>query len=188
MRTYHIILQVLSILFLIVFIFTFIRLLISISRSKRIENFAITGSNDTLSFEQRLYKLVYKISDFISSLVIFNAVSTSYEKYVSMADNKFRRGMDFISLKTIFGFVGMFLYLLWDSMYHVDITSLTLVISFIIGSIIPDIYYKLKYYRYNAYIVDDLLRAAIDKANEIGVNTNNVVLPLDKRTIMTNNK
>ena len=36
--------------------------------------------------------------------------------------------------------------------------------------------------------LDDLLRAAIDKANEIGVNTNNVVLPLDKRTIMTNNK
>ena len=112
MSTYHAILQVLAILFVICFIFTFIRLLISIGRSKRIENFAIISSNDTMSFEQRLYKIVYKFSDFISDLVIFNTISITYEKYVSMSDNKFRRGMDFVALKTIFGFIGMFLYLL----------------------------------------------------------------------------
>lgn len=170
MNTYHTILQVLAILFILLFIFSFIRLLISIARSKRIENFAITSANDVLSFEQRLYKLVYKCSDFISELVIFNTISIAYEKYVSMADNKFRRGMDFIALKTIFGFIGMFLYLIWDFMYHVHITSLTFVISFVIGSIIPDLYYRLKYHKYNNYIVDDLLRAVIIINNSFRAN------------------
>ena len=185
MSTYHSILQILAIIFVLLFILSFIRLLVSIGRSKRIESFAITRTNDNMTFELRLYNLVYKLSEFISDLVVFNAVSIPYEKYVSMADNKFRRGMDFIALKTIFGFIGMFLYLIWDFMYHVHVTSLTLVISFVIGSVIPDIYYRLKYHRYNAYIVDDLLRTVIIINNSFRANRsieqalNDVITRLD---------
>ena len=46
-------------------IFSLFRVLISIARSKRIEEFAITSTSESITFEQRLYKAVYFLSDFI---------------------------------------------------------------------------------------------------------------------------
>lgn len=170
METYKSILQVCAIFVIVLIVFSFFRLLISVARSKRLEDFSITSSNDNLSFEQRLYKFVYKMSDFIASLVIFNSVAETYEKYVAMGDNKFKRGMDFISLKTIFGFALMILYIIWALVFDVTISSLLLSISFVLGSLIPDIYYMLKYYRNNTSIVDDLLRAVIIINNSFRAN------------------
>ena len=59
METYKSILQVCAIFVIVLIVFSFFRLLISVARSKRLEDFSITSSNDNLSFEQRLYKFVY---------------------------------------------------------------------------------------------------------------------------------
>ena len=113
MEAYYGIFQIIAIIIILLIIFSFFRLLVSIARSRRIEDFAITGKGSTVSFEQRLYDVIYKISDFIGELVIFNSVATAYERYVSMNDNKFRRGMDFIALKTLFGALLTVMYVLW---------------------------------------------------------------------------
>ena len=102
MEAYNSVLQFLAIFVVALIIFSLFRVLISIARSKRIEDFAITSTSESITFEQRLYKVVYFLSDFISELVIFNSVATAYEKYVAMGDNKFKKGMDFIALKTLF--------------------------------------------------------------------------------------
>lgn len=161
MESYNGILQIIAIIIIVLIIFSFFRLLVSIARSRRIEDFAITGKGSSLSFEQRLYSMVYKLSDFIGELVVFNSVANAYEKYVAMNDNKFRKGMDFIALKTLFGACLTLMYILWAVLYKLDVYSLTILISFVVGSIIPDIYYMLRYHKNNTDIVDDLLRAVI---------------------------
>ena len=170
METYNGIFQIIAILIVILIVFSFFRLLVSIARSKRIEDFSIGSNGDSFSFEQRLYGIVYKLSDFIASLVIFNSVAASYDKYVAMGDNKFKKGMDFISLKTIFGFVVMVMYIIWAMIYSNEVSSLVVLLTFVIGSIIPDIYYKLRYYKNNTDIVDDLLRAVIIINNSFRAN------------------
>lgn len=161
MEAYNGIFQIIAIIIIVLIIFSFFRLLVSIARSRRIEDFAIAGKGSSISFEQRLYGVVYKLSNFISELVVFNSVANVYERYVGMNDNKFRKGMDFIALKTLFGTMLTVMYVLWSVLYKLDIYSLTILISFVVGSIIPDVYYKLKYYKNNTDIVDDLLRAVI---------------------------
>lgn len=161
MKSYNGVLQIIAIVVIVLIMLSFFRMLISIARSKRIQSFSINSNDNGMSFEQRLYGFVYKLSDFINELVVFNGVAIVYEKYVAMNDNKFRKGMDFIALKTLFGALLTLIYVLWSILYKLDIYSLTILISFVVGSIVPDIYYKLRYYRNNTDIVDDLLRAVI---------------------------
>ena len=96
MESYNGILQIIAIIIIVLIIFSFFRLLVSIARSRRIEDFAIAGKGSSMTFEQRLYGVVYKLSDFIGELVVFNTVANAYEKYVVIGDNKFKKGMDFI--------------------------------------------------------------------------------------------
>ena len=170
MNAYSGVLQFFAIFVIACIVFSFIRLLVSVARSKRIEEFAISTHNEGVTFEQRLYSIVYWFSDFISELVIFNSLSGTYEKYVALADNKFRKGMDFIALKVLFGMVLTLMYVIWSSTFNSKIGLLLVVISFIIGSVIPDIYYKLRYYKNNTDIVDDLLRAVIIINNSFRAN------------------
>ena len=153
MEAYSSVLQFFAIFVIVLIVFSFFRMLVSIARSKRIEDFAISSHNEGLTFEQRLYNIVYWLSDFISELVIFNSLSTPYEKYVAMGDNKFKKGMDFIALKTLFGVASTLMYVIWALIFNSGIEVLLIVISFFIGSIIPDIYYKLRYYNNNTDIV-----------------------------------
>ena len=170
MEAYYGILQVIAIIIIILIIFSFFRLLVSVARSRRIEDFAIAGKGSSMTFEQRLYGVVYKLSDFIGELVVFNTVANAYEKYVVIGDNKFKKGMDFIALKTLFGAFLTVMYVLWAVLYKVDLNSLTILISFVVGSIIPDIYYMLRYHKNNTDIVDDLLRAVIIINNSFRAN------------------
>lgn len=170
MEAFSSVLQFFAIFVIVFIIFSFFRMLVSIARSKRIEDFAINSHNEGLTFEQRLYNIVYWFSDFISELVIFNSLSAPYEKYVAMGDNKFKKGMNFIALKTLFGVASSLMYVIWALIFNSGIGVLLIVISFFIGSIIPDIYYKLRYYKNNTDIVDDLLRAVIIINNSFRAN------------------
>ena len=78
--------------------------------------------------------------------------------------------MDFIALKILFGFGTSVMYVLWTLLYGYGLGILAVVISFIVGSIVPDIYYKLRYYKNNTDIVDDLLRAVIIINNSFRAN------------------
>jgi Flp pilus assembly protein TadB len=170
MEAYSSVLQIFAIFVIVLIVFSFFRMLVSIARSKRIEDFAISSHNEGLTFEQRLYNIVYWLSDFISELVIFNSLSGAYERYVAMGDNKFKKGMDFIALKTLFGVASALMYVIWALIFNSELGILLVVISFFIGSIIPDIYYKLRYYKNNTDIVDDLLRAVIIINNSFRAN------------------
>lgn len=170
MGTYSVVLQFFAIFVIVLIVFSFFRMLVSIGRSKRIEEFAISSHNEGLTFEQRLYKIVYWLSDFIGELVIFNTLAMPYEKYVTMGDNKFKKGMDFISLKTLFGVTASVMYVLWSLVFEAKIGILLVVLTFVIGSLIPDVYYKLRYYNNNTDIVDDLLRAVIIINNSFRAN------------------
>lgn len=170
MEAYSSILQFIAIFVVVLIVFSFLRMLISIARSKRIEDFAISSTSEVLTFEQRLYNFVYKFSDFISELVIFNSLAGAYEKYVAIDDNKFKKGMDFIALKTLFGACALLMYVLWAFMFDAKLSLIATVLSFVVGSILPDIYYKLRYYKNNTDIVDDLLRAVIIINNSFRAN------------------
>ena len=170
MEAYSSILQFIAIFVIVLIVFSFFRLLVSVARSKRIEDFAISSHNEGLTFEQWLYKIVYWLSEFIEELVIFNNLASPYEKYVAMGDNKFKKGMDFIALKTLFGTAMALMYVIWAFIFNAGIGLLLVDLSFFIGSIVPDIYYKLRYYRNNTDIVDDLLRAVIIINNSFRAN------------------
>lgn len=106
-------------------------------------------------------KIVKNLSGVIEKSAILNKYASSYEKHISYNDLEVRRGIDYISVKLILGFVTLILYLITMMFQYVRITFTGLILSYILGFFIIDIFISLEYKKRRKKISEDLLKAII---------------------------
>lgn len=104
-------------------------------------------------------KIVDKVTEIFKKSEILNRMSRRYEKYIRISS--FSCSMDVISSKFIVGMICMFLSVFSKTIQFKVINLPELLISFIIGYIIPNIYYFIKYKMYRNRLENDLLQAII---------------------------
>ncbi len=104
------------------------------------------------SFIKRLSKLLYKIK-------LFDNYSLKYQKYIKKEEKYFLDKMDFVSRKVILSIIFLLLVLLYDLFFYQKITILQLLISFLLGFYLLDLFLvsENKYLKYQKK--NDLLRA-----------------------------
>ena len=137
MSKYAFALQVLAWLFIGFVIYLGIRYIISLVKLNRLSYYSLNIDNK--KDNGLVLNIVFKLSKILSSLVIFNGLARTYDKYV-YEDSNLKRGMDYVSIKILMAFILVFINILINSLYRLEFSALLVLLSFVLGFIIPDFY------------------------------------------------
>ena len=137
MDKYTLALQILAWLFIGYLVYLVIRYIKSLSRLNRLSYYSLNLENK--KDKGLINNIIFKMSRILESLVIFNSLARTYDKYI-YSDSKLRKGIDYISIKILLGIGLIFINLLINSLYKIEFSALLILISFILGFIIPDFY------------------------------------------------
>ena len=137
MSKYVIALQVLAWLFVAYIISLVFKFLVSLKKVNRLSYYSLKIENK----KQKgvIANIVRVLSKILSSLVIFNGLARTYDKYI-YEYGKLKKGMDYVSVKILLGGLLVFINILINALYRLEFSALLLLISFVLGFIIPDFY------------------------------------------------
>lgn len=139
MNKYSTILQVCAILFIIFIIYLLLRFIVTVIKKNRLSYYSINIEKDKYFDDSFVFKIVHKFGSILKPMIVFNGLAKSYDKY-SYNDDKFDDGMDFVSFKVLLGFVFVLLYCFISALYKDNISSLVILVSFVLGFILIDFY------------------------------------------------
>lgn len=138
MNKYELVLQIFAIFFLLFILYLLFRFVVASIRAKRLTDFSLRGSKES-SEKSIIFRIIYSFSDFLKSLVIFNQYGKTYDKYI-YEESRLRKGIDYISIKILLGISFVFSYLFISFLYREPISSLLILLVFVIGFLLPDFY------------------------------------------------
>lgn len=137
MDKYTVALQILAWLFIGYIVYLVIRYIKSLSRLNRLSYYSLNLENK--KDKGLINNIIFKTSKVLESLVIFNGLARTYDKYI-YSDSRLRKGIDYVSIKILLGLLFIFVNVLINALYRIEFSSLLILISFILGFIIPDFY------------------------------------------------
>lgn len=137
MTKYEVALQILAWLFIAYLIYLGIRYVISLAKLNRLSYYSLNLENK--KDEGLVLNIVRKMSRILESFVIFNGIARTYDKYIYQ-DSKLRKGIDYITIKILLGLFLVFINIFINALYRLVFSTLLILISFILGFIIPDFY------------------------------------------------
>lgn len=158
--------QGLVIIILLILIVYLIRQKRIISLEKRFEKFALISVNDyEKSFFDILYdtfwKLIHRLSKWLKKSTFLTNYSKRYDKHIRY-ENRFNfTGMDYVSIKLLVGILLILLNIVTSMFQLVSVSIMSLLLSFIIGFFLPDIFLEIEYERKRKKVEEDLLKAII---------------------------
>lgn len=138
MNKYELVLQIFAIFFLLFILYLLFRFVVASIRAKRLTDFSLRGSKES-SEKSIIFRIIYSFSDFLKSLVIFNQYGKTYDKYI-YEESRLRKGIDYISIKILLGISFVFSYSFISFLYRDSISSLLILLVFVIGFLLPDFY------------------------------------------------
>ena len=127
MNKYEVALQILAWLFIAYVIYLIIRYVVSIAKLNRLSYYSLNLENK--KDEGLVLNIIRRMSRVLESLVIFNGVARTYDKYIYQ-DSKLRKGMDYISIKILLGLCLVFINVFINSLYRLEFSTLLILISF----------------------------------------------------------
>ena len=137
MSKYALALQILAWLFIAYIISLVFKYLVSLKKMNRLSYYSLNIENKKQ--KGLIANIVRILSKILSSLVIFNGLARTYDKYI-YDDGKLKKGMDYVSIKIIIGGLLVFINVLINALYRLEFSPLLIFISFVLGFIIPDFY------------------------------------------------
>lgn len=160
------IVQITLILLLFLILIYIIKVRHNISLEKKFSKYTIPRlENKEISIFDKisisLSKFIKKISELIKKSQVLSKYGLSYEKHISYDELDKRKGIDYISIKIILGFITMILYMITMMFQYIGVSLFGLLLSYIIGFFIIDIYVQIDYRKKRKQISDDLLKAII---------------------------
>lgn len=136
----------------------------SLNKEKRISRFAISGltSNKLSIYEQiEIFygKVIEHFSNGLKSLKIFNHLEKKYDYVVDVNSIVLKRGIDYISNKIMIGLLFCLITIITFSIKFKYVNLLEIVLSFLLGYFIPNIFIAIKKKNNRKQIENDLLKA-----------------------------
>ena len=144
--------------------------LIIYNRSTRLEKRLIKYSVEpinkyTYSLFDHFLNLYKKLIDYlkpiVSNSVFIMRHSKKFDKYVGIADNIHKNGLEFICSKMIVAFITLILAIISKTLQFKVLALEEVFIPLILGYLALNIYYFIKYKQYRSRLENDLLQAII---------------------------
>ncbi len=163
---YVFIIQILIIITLIVVAIFLMKLTVASRYERRIKKYTIDCIYDSSAsyFDRANYvylKIRSELSTRLKHIKIFNKYSLKYEKYTDKTKIIPEEPMDYISLKIIAGLVFLVVVVVSDVLRYKQITFLQLLVSFLFGFFIPDLFLIAKKKLMEITVRNDILKAVI---------------------------
>ncbi len=170
MKDLEIVLFIIAILAICFVLYLLYKVIGYFKKKDRLSDFGIelSGTDIDVSFR---YKVLYKVANILESLVIFNGIARTYDKYVDN-DSRLRKGMDYLAIKLMLGILFSFIYVFMMMISMSKINLIILIICFVLGYVVTDFYCYYKQYRYKDIVMKDLLSAIIIMRNSYKANRN----------------
>lgn len=155
-------------------IVTFITIFILIAKVKhniyldrKFSKYTITPINDVSVsffdiFNKKIIVIIKKISYFLKKTKLFHRYAIIYEKHIDYENRNKQDAMDYISVKFIFAFVLILLYFI-SSLFKItySISIIGIILCFIVGFFLVDVYIQFEYHKKRKQIEEDLLKSII---------------------------
>ncbi len=138
MNKYSALLQVCAILFILFLIYSGYKLIIAFLKKNRLSYYSIDLEKEKYKDDNVIFRLVHKFSSLLEMMIIFNGIARTYNKYTDQ--EKMKKGMDYVSLKILLGFLFILLYLFLIVLYKDVVSSLMILTCFVLGFILVDFY------------------------------------------------
>lgn len=153
------------IILVIIFLLFVLKFIKTIQLEERISPFAISHDDDLDDsvFDNliNIYsKIQHKLSSILEKSSLMIKLSKRYSKYVPLTDNHLKE-IDFISDKIVLGFLIVIVTFASQILKLNILMPYELIIPFIIGFLIIDVYYSIKYAIYYKQLENDLLQAVM---------------------------
>lgn len=168
MDKYRFVLQVFAILFIFYILYFLVKLCSALKKKNRLSLYSL--NIDKVDDENTLiFIIIRKFSDFLKSLVVFNELGKTYDKYI-YDDSRLKKGLDYVSVKILFGLGMIVLYLFMTILYNDIFVSWVLLVCFVLGFIIPDFYCLFVRKRRTSILNKNILNAVIIMNNSYKAN------------------
>ena len=160
------VIQIIVIISLIATILILIRTKNNIKLDKKFSKYTITPINEQyVSFfdkiDNKFNILVKKFSKILGKLKIFDNYASKYEKHLTYEEIKTTSPMEFISRKFLIAFFITILYLITMMFQYKAISFFGILLSFLAGFFILDIFIQYRYHKNRKQIEEDLLKSII---------------------------
>ena len=138
MKDLEIVLFIIAILAICFVLYLLYKVIGYFKKKDRLSDFGIelSGTDIDVSFR---YKVLYKVANILESLVIFNGIARTYDKYVDN-DSRLRKGMDYLAIKLMLGILFSFIYVFMMMISMSKINLIILIICFVLGYVVTDFY------------------------------------------------
>lgn len=166
MSVNSIVIQVLMIVLLAGTIVTIFLVNKAYNIEKRYKKYSLEPlTNREIPILDRLSKFYESLKKKISKKIIKSKAlkdySKKYEKYINRTKRIREKAIDFISTKIIWGIVFMIFIVFVDVLKYTNVTFYQLVLLFLIGFFVPDIYWKYRNKIRQKQVEKDMLKAII---------------------------
>ncbi len=147
---------IISLILCFVIVLAFSYLLVKYRKIRRVLRVSLEDKESS-SFLGRVF---FDFSDLISSLVIFNGIARTYDKFVHK-DGRFRKGMDFLVLKVLIALFVLLFYYLSSHFYFHSFSVSVAILLFVLSFVSVDFYCFYTYSKRNTITREELLEAVI---------------------------
>lgn len=182
MDKYQLVLQIFAILFICYLVYLLIKFVIASCKMKRLASYSLDIKVDKVECNF-IFKIIFKFSDFLKALVIFNELGRSYNKYI-YGDGRLRKGIDYVAVKILIGLFLTLLYVFVACLLRDNINPWLIGTTFVLGFIIPDFYCMIAKTTKVKILNKNLLSAIIIMNNSYKANgsTDKAIMDVIKRT------
>jgi len=154
-----------------------LRLWRALKLEKRIAKFSLVSISITEvsimdSIGLFIVKIMKRISKVLEKSVLITKRSKKYDKYITVHNKNGLKGIDYISLKVLFGLFIVFLGIVSLGIRSIKINPLVVVLILGVVFVLPDIVLKLQYDFKRKKIAEDLLKAIIVMNSAFGCGRN----------------
>ena len=158
--------QIIVIILLITVIICLINARHNISLERKFQKYTVPRLvvNESSIFDnlfRKLNKLIKNVSKILNKSAFLKRYAKNYDKHISYEEISKKEGMDYVSVKFILGISTSVLFILTCMFQYVNISLVGILISFLIGFFIVDIFLKIEYNKRRKQISEDLLKAII---------------------------
>ncbi len=172
MGDYSVVFEMLIILIVVILVFFFGRLIASILRTKRLEDFSISSKSNDVNLEKSLWKIVHKISNVLNYVIFMEDVSKKYEKYIKAGEEEYKRPVDYVTVKILFALIMGLLYIFEAGLHGLKFNFIVLLLAIIFGFFFPNLLFVLDDRRKRKYVSGDILKCVIIMSNSFRVGRN----------------
>jgi Flp pilus assembly protein TadB len=158
--------QLLLITIFIIFIIFLIKIDKMIIKTSRINKYSLDIKvNNKISIINNIYYcykgIIRTITFIISNIPYINKYASRYNKYIEFSKEKVITAIDYISNKMFISILTTALLFIYQIIINNQTNEYIIILAFILGYIIPDIYNSIKLHNRKKQIEKDLLKAII---------------------------